>query len=216
MSYKASYDEGKKGNNSMCEISKRKQRIIDAAIEVLKENSIEETTVRKIAAKAGLTTGSLYHHYQNKEEIMFDVMNQSLLITAKLEESLKAGKNKDKGQPLLEEIVNEVAKRISKVEEQKLHILFLCDVIAKNKEIKEKYQSNYSNIIENTADLFGRAFEIQNDEYKKRIASILVAAMDGIALQQALEILPDGVGKMTEAFNSFFVESIPEFLKKHM
>jgi len=199
----------------MQEENKRKQRIINAAIEVLKTNSIEETTVRKIAAEAGLTTGSLYHHYKNKEEILFDVMKQSLQFTHRLAESIKDESNTKKGEKLLSEIMSEVAKRLSKEEEQKLHILLLCDVIARNREIKGKYQENYNEIIKNTAALFGQAFEIGNEEYKNRVASILVAAMDGIAVQQALGVLPDELDEMIRTFNSFFAESIPLYLANY-
>ncbi len=200
----------------MSEINKRKQRIIDAAIEVLKENSIEETTVRKIASKAGLTTGSLYHHYKNKDEILFDVMKQSLQFTHRMIERVRNEKKSKKGGELLSEIVSEVGKRLSKADEQKLHILLLNDVIARNREIKGKYQSNYTEIIDNTANLFGDAFEIENTEYKKAVAAILVAAIDGIAIQQALEVLPEDLKKMIDTFNSFFSESIPLFLKNHL
>lgn len=200
----------------MSEINKRKQRIIDAAIEVLKENSIEETTVRKIASKAGLTTGSLYHHYKNKDEILFDVITQSLQFTHRMIERVRSEKKSKKGKELLSEIVSEVGKRLSKADEQKLHILLLNDVIARNSEIKGKYQSNYTGIISNTANLFGDAFEIENTEYKKAVAAILVAAIDGFAIQQALEVLPEDLKKMIDTFNSFFSESIPLFLKNHM
>ncbi len=200
----------------MAEINKRKQRIIDAAIEVLKENSIEETTVRKIASKAGLTTGSLYHHYKNKDEILFDVMKQSLQFTHKMIERVRNEKKSKRGKELLSEIVSEVGKRLSKVDEQKLHILLLNDVIARNREIKGKYQSNYTEIISNTANLFNDAFEIENAEYKKEVAAILVAAIDGVAIQQALGVLPEDLKKMIDTFNSFFTESIPLFLKNHM
>ncbi len=200
----------------MSEVNKRKQRIIDAAIEVLKESSIEETTVRKIALKAGLTTGSLYHHYKNKDEIMFDVMKQSLQFTHKMVETVKDERIARKGKELLSEIVSEVTKRLSKIDEQKLHILLLSDVIVKDRPIKDKYQKNYLEIIKNTADLFGEAFEIQNNEYKKSVASILVAAVDGIAIQQALGVLPEDLNKMIDTFNAFFTESIPLFLENHM
>ncbi|MDF2674718.1 MAG: TetR-family transcriptional regulator, partial [Clostridiales bacterium] len=111
---------------------------------------------------------------------------------------------------------SEVAKRLSKVDEQKLHILLLNDVIARNGAIKRRYQNNYTDIINNTANLFDRAFEIENDEYKRGVAAILVAAMDGIAMQQALGVLPEDLEKMKDTFISFFVESIPIFLKRHM
>jgi AcrR family transcriptional regulator len=200
----------------MSEANKRKQRIIDAAIEVLKENSIEETTVRKIAARAGLTTGALYHHYTNKDELMFDVITQSLQFTHRLAEKVKDDKSLKTGSELLAEIVSEVAKRLSKVDEQKLHIQLLNDVIAKNSPIKAKYQKNYSEIIDNTANLFDKAFEIKNDDYKRGVAAILVAAIDGIAMQQSLEVLPEDQDQMIDTFLLFFTESIPIFLKNHL
>ncbi len=200
----------------MSEINKRKQRIIDATIEVLKENSIEETTVRKIAAKAGLTTGALYHHYRNKDEILFDVITQSLQFTHKMVEAVKSDKASCEKEKLLAKIVSEVTKRLSKVDEQKLHLLLLSDVIARNREIIDKYQVNYSEIINNTGNLFANAFGIENNEYKNAVASILIAAIDGLAMQQALGVLPKEQEKMIEIFNSFFVESIPLFLKNKM
>lgn len=200
----------------MREANKRKQRIIDAAIEVLKENSIEDTTVRKIAARAGLTTGALYHHYKNKDELVFDVITQSLQFTHRLSGTVKDEKIEKKGNELLSEIVSEVAKRLSKIDEQKLHIRLLNDVIARNSPIKGKYQRNYREIINNTANLFDKAFEIKNDDYKKGIAAILVAAIDGIAMQQALDVLPEDQDQMIDTFILFFTESIPVFLTNHM
>jgi len=200
----------------MSEINKRKQRIIDATIEALKENSIEETTVRKIAAKAGLTTGALYHHYKNKDEILFDVITQSLQFTHKMVEEVKSDKSFNEKEKLLNKIVSEVTKRLSKVDEQKLHLLLLNDVIARNRSIIDKYQVNYSEIISNTGNLFANAFGIENSEYKNAVASILIAAIDGLAMQQVLGVLPKEQEKMIEIFNSFFVESIPLFLKNKM
>lgn len=199
----------------MSEYNKRKQRIIDAAIEVLKENPIEKTTVRKVASKAGLTTGAIYHHYKNKDEMLFDVMKQSLLFTHKLADAVRNEKGLKKKEEILSEIVLEVSKRLSKEDEQKLHILLLSDVVARNRAIKDKYRKNYIDIINNTANLFDNAFEIESSKYKKGVAALLVAAMDGIAMQQALGVLPEDLEKMIDTFVSFFTESIPVFLKNH-
>lgn len=198
----------------MKEVSVRKQRIINAAIQVMQENPMEEVTVRKIAMQAGLTTGAIYHHYKNKDELLFDVIKQSLQFTHRLAESVK-NENHKKGRELLEEIVSEVGKRLSKSEEQKLYILLLNDAIARNHPVRKKYEENYRAIIENTADLFEEAFELKNEGHKRGVAALLVAAMDGIAIQQALGVLPDSQDKMTDTFVSFFRESIPVFLKNH-
>lgn len=198
----------------MKEVSMRKQRIINAAIQVMQENPMEEVSVRKIATQAGLTTGAIYHHYKNKDELLFDVMKQSLQFTHRLAESVK-NENHKKGKELLEEIVSEVGKRLSKSEEQKLYLLLLNDAIARNHPVRKKYEENYRAIIENTADLFEEAFELENEAHKRGVAALLVAAMDGIAIQQALGVLPDSQEKMTDTFVDFFRESIPVFLKNH-
>lgn len=198
----------------MKEVSVRKQRIINAAIKVMQENPMEEVSVRKIATQAGLTTGAIYHHYKNKDELLFDVMKQSLQFTHRLAESVK-NENHKKGRALLEEIVAEVGKRLSKSEEQKLYLLLLNDAIARNHPVRKKYEQNYRDIIENTANLFEEAFELKNETHKRGVAALLVAAMDGIAIQQSLGVLPDNQEIMTETFVDFFRESIPVFLKNH-
>jgi AcrR family transcriptional regulator len=194
--------------------NKRKQKIIDAAIEVIKEKSIEEATVREIAAKAGLTTGSIYHHYKNRDELFFDVINHSIHFSLKLSE-MNGSETKDQD-TLLQEIKNQVAIRLSKIDEQKLHVLLLSDVISKDSEMKEKYKSNYYNIINKVADLYYYAFGVENTELKRSMSAIFIAALDGIALQQSLGVLPESQEKYIKTIVDFFTESTPLFLKNHL
>lgn len=194
--------------------NKRKQKIINAAIEVIQEKNVEEATVREIAEKAGLTTGSIYHHYKNKDELLYDVINQSIHFVHKLS-VMSESKIKDKNQ-VLSEVKSEVALRLSKTDEQKLHILLLSDVISRNDEMNEKYKQNYESIINKVADMFFYAFGIENTELKKSLSAIFIAALDGIAIQTALGVLPETQDKFTEIFNNFFSQSVPMFLEKGM
>lgn len=196
------------------ELNKRKQRIVDAAVSLMQECPMEEVTVRRIAARAGLTTGAIYHHYKNKDDLFFDVIRQSLQFTHRLAASVRNEDHK-KGRELLAEIVAEVEKRLSKSQEQKLYLLLLNDAIARNHPVRRRYEDNYKEIIENTANLFEEAFELENERHKRGVAALLVAAMDGIAIQQALGVLPESQEQMTETFVSFFRESIPVFLRNH-
>lgn len=200
----------------MDKIPKGKQRIIEATREILKENPIEDVTMRKIASKAGVTTGALYHHYKNKDELCFDVMKNSLLFTHRLSDTINQEETKKQGKELLDVINAEVATRLSKSDEQKLYIQFFGDMTKRKSEIYKEFRENYPDMINNTANLFVKAFEIDNEEYKKSVASILVAAMDGIAMQQALDILPEDLDKIIKVYISFFNESIPAYLEKHL
>ncbi len=193
----------------------RKQKIIDATVEVLREHPVEEVSMRKIAQKANVTTGSIYHHYKNKDELLFDVMKQTLHFTNKLYEAVEESDAEASRQELADTINEQVTNRLKKVEEQKMHIHFFSDVIRKRSSIMQDYQQNYENMINSTAKLFGKTFDVKNEAYQRSVASLLVAAMDGIAMQQALEVLPEDLDTMIEVFIMFFNESIPAYLSKH-
>jgi AcrR family transcriptional regulator len=193
--------------------NKRKEKIIKAAIEVVREKSVEDASVREIAERAGVTTGSIYHYYKNKDELLYDVINHSIHFSHKISEMNESTiKNQEE---LLLEITNEITQRLSRIDEQKLHVLLLSDVVSKDCEMKEKYKLNYDNIINKTADMYYYAFGIENENLKRIVSSILVAALDGVAIQQSLGVLPEKQEKFIKVFNDFFSESIPLFLERH-
>jgi len=198
----------------MSKISKGKQKIIQATMKVLREKPIEDVTMRVIAKEAGVTTGSLYHHYKNKDELCVDVMQKSLHFTTRLYDAIQNEASNKKGQELLDEINTEVAKRLSKTEQNKLHIQYFSDMIKQKSIIRDKYHDNYNAILDSTANLLMKAFNVEDNSNKRIIASILVAAIDGMAMQQAIEVTPFDDHSI-KIFIDFFNESIPKFMKTH-
>ena len=55
--------------------AKRRQDFIEAACETILERSLEQTTVRAVAEKAGYTTGALVHYFGDKEELIQQALN---------------------------------------------------------------------------------------------------------------------------------------------
>ncbi|GLC31802.1 TetR/AcrR family transcriptional regulator [Clostridium omnivorum] len=191
----------------------KKDKVIEAAIKVVSEKSVEEATVREIAERAGVTTGTIYHYYKNKEELLYDVINHSVHFIYKITEVKEA---KTKTQEELEaQIKSEVAQRLSKIEEQKLHIMLMSDILSKNGDMKEKSKTNYENIIRKSAELYYSSFGVENEKLRRSVISILIAALDGVAIQQSLSVLPEEQENFIKIFNDFFAESIPPFLEKH-
>ncbi len=205
------YERGK----LMAEFNQKKQRIINAAVEILKEKPMEQITVRKIASKAGLTTGALYHHYKNKDEIIFDVITKSFRFTNELEDQVKDSSEEVVKEQLLQRIIFKVHSRLSDKEQQKLNLVLLVDVIMKSDNNRQKYKVDYEGSIERTANLFSKAFQIEESSKKKIMASILIAAIDGFAIQQSLGCLPEDEEKAIDNFIDFFVSSIPYYLEKN-
>lgn len=55
--------------------ARRRQDFIEAACETILERSLEGTTVRAVAEKAGYTTGALVHYFGDKEELIQQALN---------------------------------------------------------------------------------------------------------------------------------------------
>ena len=51
-----------------------RQRILDAAAHLFRRNGFNRTTVRELAEASGMLSGSLFHHFQSKDDILFQVM----------------------------------------------------------------------------------------------------------------------------------------------
>ncbi len=64
-------------------------RLLSKAAHMFKEKGYERTTVRDLAASVGIQSGSIFHHFRSKEDILYAVMEETILyITAKMEEAL--------------------------------------------------------------------------------------------------------------------------------
>ncbi len=58
--------------------SNRRKEIVAIAARLFKENSFDRTTVRMLAAATGLKSGSLFHHFKDKEEMLVAVIESGL------------------------------------------------------------------------------------------------------------------------------------------
>ena len=52
-----------------------KQRIIDAALGMFAAGGYDKVTIRDIAYEAGITSGSIYGHFESKEQILWECYN---------------------------------------------------------------------------------------------------------------------------------------------
>ncbi|MFV8829012.1 TetR/AcrR family transcriptional regulator [Alkalihalobacterium sp. APHAB7] len=50
-----------------------KKRIIDSALTLFKEKGFHEVSVRMIAKEAGVSNGGFYHHFQSKDELLYQI-----------------------------------------------------------------------------------------------------------------------------------------------
>ncbi len=61
-----------------------KGRLLRAAAMLFKEKGYERTTVRDLGKAVGIQSGSLFHHYPNKEAILYAVMEETIILNTEL------------------------------------------------------------------------------------------------------------------------------------
>jgi len=71
-----------------------KGRLLQAAATLFKEKGYERTTVRDLGKAVGIQSGSLFHHYPNKEAILRAVMEETIILNTELMKAALAQANK--------------------------------------------------------------------------------------------------------------------------
>ena len=201
----------------MAEITKhdaRKQLLVDAAISVFIEKGFKDATMREVAAAAGLTTGALYHHFKNKEDLFYHAVKDAMFFTKQLSQTDEHS-NPKSNESMLEEISLRVKERMSKLAEQRLLVLVTGYILSQAGEQLEDLRREYQEKIGKVADMYFYAFGIDNPQYKRQIASILIAALDGMAIQYSIGALDIADDTMRQVLVDFFAQSIPAYLKAH-
>ncbi len=57
-----------------------KGRLLGASASLFKQKGFARTTVRDIAAEVGILSGSIFHHFPNKESILLAVMSEAISL----------------------------------------------------------------------------------------------------------------------------------------
>ena len=73
-----------------------KQKIVDAAIELISTQGYRGASIRKIARAVGIRESAIYNHYKNKEEILKTIISQIFVTPFEfknVEEKAKRGKS---------------------------------------------------------------------------------------------------------------------------
>ena len=119
-----------------------KGRLLQAAATLFKDKGYERTTVRDLGKAVGIQSGSLFHHYPNKEAILRAVMEETILLNTELMKAALAQSQTPEEKVLaliqceLESVMGETGAAMTVLvyewrslnEENQQHILTLRDI----------------------------------------------------------------------------------------
>ncbi|MCB2291635.1 TetR/AcrR family transcriptional regulator [Clostridium sp. CS001] len=187
-----------------------KARIIQAAKCVISRSGISGATMRGIAEEAGLSTGAIYHYYSSKEDILYEVMDESLSETVRIAQeskSLERSLNE-----LIEEIYENIIKRFEKVDENRIQFYLAQESISGNAELSEKFKAKYDEWVCRTEELMQRMYKKAPTKYNKALASLLIGAIDGIVMQLLLCANPADLKDILKVYHVILKDGIPRLL----
>jgi len=82
----------KKLHKEAAKLTRRK--ILRAAMECFASHGYHSTTIRQIASQADVTMGAVYHHFQNKKELLMQMNRQRQIVSLEImQEALDAGED---------------------------------------------------------------------------------------------------------------------------
>lgn len=188
-----------------------KDKILEATKLLISEKGISQLSVREISKAAGVTTGSIYHHYKNKEELLYEVINNSLNESHKILEEY----NKDKSinYNILDNVIESFTDRFNKEAENKIQLYLTVLGIEGNDDIKNKIADKYAIWINDITKLITLTYKDISKDKAKSLGCILLATIDGLILQNLIRGDISNIDDITDTYNVLLKKVIPEIIK---
>jgi AcrR family transcriptional regulator len=186
-----------------------KDKIIEAAKIVVSKYGVNKATVREIAKEAELSTGAIYHYYKSKEEILYDLLDQSLKVTTTIAE--KSQNESEAKEELIQDIYHATLERFHKETESRLQFHLMNEIVTGNGELKEKFQEKYNEWITRIEEILKNVYGLGSHELSRPLATWIIASVDGVVLQSLLDNGEDLNG-MFKVLEILVHEGLPHFI----
>lgn len=161
-----------------------KEKIINAAMEIMYEKGISGTTLADISEKAGVSKGTLYYYYSAKDDLVFDIADRNMeQISTELLNWIGSIVEKESPEKILETVIHKITGADLR---NRLHIYLIQEAITGSPELKTNFMNKYEHwrklIVEGILKLIG---DIDNYDV---MAMILLTTLDGLVIQHTLGI----------------------------
>ncbi|MCH3942178.1 MAG: TetR/AcrR family transcriptional regulator [Atopobiaceae bacterium] len=141
----------------------QRQRIIDAAKRVFATKGLNGASLREIAREAGVTTGAIYYHFENKNDLLAQVMSKQVHYVEGLSPTNEDGTEKDPA-AFLAEVEEGTSRRLLDKEWQRLHMVLAGEAVAQEGEDLAHHRAVYEDVIDKTSRYFSLALGTQDGE----------------------------------------------------
>lgn len=156
-----------------------KELIINATEQLLETQKLSEITFAQIAARAGISKGTLYYHYKNKNDILFDITDKYL--KQQWDDLIAWTENPEKDTSLHRLVQYVLERDVSNVG-MRLH--FFYDAMLGNEEVRYKLMQRYFDF----ANLISKKISERNEKLPAEYITWLVLLVsDGLFIHKTLQ-----------------------------
>ena len=181
--------------------------IMESASRLFFELGYQEASMEDIAREIGVTKGTLYLYFKNKEELLYEVCKKNLKL---LEDSLGKLASAD----ILESAKSFFRSELDLPDHLRFHWIFALGEINKNQKVRKILMESYENYVKiissRIEELKGKGL-ISREANSRRISLILIALhngimmsiMQGLSKTEASEMFEAGIGSILKNSDKF-------------
>lgn len=156
-----------------------KEIIIDTTEELLQSNSMDSLSLASIASAAGISKGTLYHHYKTKEDILLGICDR--FLEQQYRDFLEWTEDKEKDTSVHRLIKYVIERNVSEIG-PRLHILYHGCI--DNEDIREKLIARYHRFQQIIASKISERVGTVSADY---VSWLLLLVSDGLIIQSGLK-----------------------------
>jgi AcrR family transcriptional regulator len=175
------------GRGSYAKGRAKREEIAEVALELFTSKGYDRTSVREIARLTGLSQAGLLHYFKTKEDLFVEVLRRR-------DDRNEREHDENQGKPIslagLVEVVRHNSQEPGLV---RLYVTMSAESTAPESPAREFFERRYERLLAGLAESLRqqkRSGELAEDVDEEAVASLLVAAADGLQVQWLLD--PDG------------------------
>jgi AcrR family transcriptional regulator len=137
-----------KASQGRGELTPMESRILRAAVKLFAEKGFDATTVQEVVAAAEVTKGALYHYFDSKDDLLYEIYHSLIgLQTADLDAIIAQGLGaKETVRAILMNLVVTTASRIDETVVREMHKLN-SERMAAFRADRRRYQRTFRDVI---------------------------------------------------------------------
>lgn len=145
-----------------------RQRLLELALKKFNKDGFDQTSMRDLAAEAGLSLGAFYYHFKNKEEVVQVYYEGTLAVFAKGAEKIFA-ETKD----FEERLIRTLELRMRTFQENRELLVALSKAAVDPRSELSPFGAGQKKIREQTIEVFQTLIEGSDLKYNKKLEPVL-------------------------------------------